>query len=53
MDQRSEIKVSDANIAPFQLGDERQFLAHGFVTTVVGTGTFNFWQNAAKRGSFL
>src|SRR4029453_4699078 len=41
------------NIVPFQLGDERQFLAHGFVTTVVGTGTFNFWQNAAKRGSFL
>jgi hypothetical protein len=53
MDQRSEIKVSDANIAPFQLGEERQSLAHGFGTAVGDTGTFNFWQSAAKRGSFL
>jgi hypothetical protein len=38
---------------PFHLGDERQFLAHGFGTIFGGTGTFNFWQSAAKRGSSL
>jgi len=41
------------NIAPLELGDERQFLAYGFGAAVDGTGTFNFWQNAAKRGSSL
>lgn len=45
--------IHEDNVAPFELGDERGLVTHGFVTTVVGTGTFNFWQNAAKRGSFL
>ena len=45
--------VHGNNVAPFQLGEERQFLAHGFGTAVGGTGTFNFWQSRAKRGSFL
>src|SRR6266480_5162587 len=39
--------------ASLELGEERRLVAHGFGTAVVGTGTFNFWQNAAKRGSFL
>jgi hypothetical protein len=37
----------------FQCGDERQFLGYGFGTAAVGTGTFNFRQSAAKRGSSL
>jgi hypothetical protein len=41
------------NIAPLQLGKERAPVAYGFVTAVGGTGTFNFWQSAAKRGSSL
>jgi hypothetical protein len=41
------------NIAPFQRGDELQLLAYAFGTAVGGTGTFNFRQSAAKRGSSL
>jgi hypothetical protein len=41
------------NVAPLELGEERRFTAHGFVAAAVGTGNFNFWQKAAKRGSFL
>jgi hypothetical protein len=39
--------------ASLELAEERRLVAYGFVTAVGGTGTFNFWQNAAKRGSFL
>ena len=41
------------NVAPLQLCEERGLVAHGFVTAVGGTCTFNFWQSAAKRGSSL
>jgi hypothetical protein len=41
------------NIAPFQLGEERRLVVYGFGAATAGTGIFNFWQNAAKRGSFL
>ena len=30
LDLRSEIKVSDANIAPFQLGEERRLVVYAF-----------------------
>jgi hypothetical protein len=53
LDLRSEIKVSDANIAPFQLGEERRLVVYAFGIAVGGTCTFNFWQNVAKRGSSL
>jgi len=36
-----------------ELGEERRRVTYAFGIAVVGTGTFNFWQNAAKRGSFL
>jgi hypothetical protein len=39
--------------ASLELGEERRLVAHGFGTAVGGTGTFNFWQSAAKRGSSL
>jgi hypothetical protein len=45
--------VHGDNVAPLELGEERRLVTHGFVTAVDGTCTFNFWQNAAKRGSFL
>jgi class 3 adenylate cyclase len=45
--------LPELTLRRLRLGDERRLVAHGFVTTVVGTGTFNFWQNAAKRGLFL
>jgi hypothetical protein len=40
-------------VEPLELGDERQFLAYGFLAEGGGTVSFNFWQSAAKRGSLL